>query len=370
MINWEDIRKQFPACNTYTYLNAAGASPISIQTAEAVKQFYDDLLLHGDIRWEHWLKQKEQARLQVAQLIHADTDEIGFVTNASQGMNYVADIFKDEGTVLSMDHEFPSTTIPWLHRGIQIDFVPALNNTYPIEHIEQYITSETRVLVSSFVQYKTGFRQDLQALNRLCKKHQLIHVVNATQGIGVFPIDVKSMGIDLLVFTGLKWAMAGYGASVLYMSKQIQQQYGYPAAGWLSVSDPGKMNNSAYTLQYAASVVESGCTAFQNIIALGKSLELFNAIGSDVIAERILFLTEILRSKTKQLPVTIAPPHELKMRSGITIFDTDHAATITEELKKQNIIVAARGTGIRVALHIYNNEDDIVRFSEALKTLL
>lgn len=365
MINWDDIRAKFPACEQYTYLNPAGGSPISIDTANAAKEFYDEILHHGDVLWENWLIKKEDARKQVATLIHAEPSEIAFISNTSQGMNYIADLLYKEGSILTMEDEFPSTTIPWLHRDAKLVFVPSIDNCIPIDHIEKYITPETRVLVTSYVQYKTGFRQDLLALKKLCKKYNLLFIVNATQAIGVIPIDVKKMGIDMLVFTGLKWALAGYGASGIFISTHMQQTFGYPFAGWLSVTDPGKMDNKNFLLQLNASVIESGCSAFPNIFALGKSMELLNQLGSQAICERILFLTDFLREQTKHLAIQVAPPHLKEMRSGISIFPTENATEIMTSLQKQNIIVSARGAGIRVSVHIYNNEADIVRFAKA-----
>jgi len=84
-----------------------------------------------------------------------------------------------------------------------------------LNDIQKSITTDTRVLVTSFVQFATGFRQDLAALGRLCRERNLLFVVDATQGMGVFPIDVVNCGIDFLVFSVYKWAQAGYGVGGL-----------------------------------------------------------------------------------------------------------------------------------------------------------
>jgi cysteine desulfurase / selenocysteine lyase len=57
-------------------------------------------------------------------------------------------------------------------------------------------------------------------LGNFCMENNLIFVVNATQALGIFPVDVKKCNIDFLVFTGLKWATAGYGIGGLYVNKK------------------------------------------------------------------------------------------------------------------------------------------------------
>ena len=90
-----------------------------------------------------------------------------------------------------------------------------------LEDVQRSITAETRILVASYVQFATGFRQDLVSTGRLCRDRKLIFVVDATQGMGVFPIDVVASGIDFLVFSGYKWAQAGYGVGGLYIAPEF-----------------------------------------------------------------------------------------------------------------------------------------------------
>jgi cysteine desulfurase / selenocysteine lyase len=84
----------------------------------------------------------------------------------------------------------------------------------------------------------------LEELGNFCKENNLIFVVNATQALGIFPVDVKKCNIDFLVFTGLKWATAGYGIGGLYVNKKWLSPENFPFAGWRSVEAPGKMDNT------------------------------------------------------------------------------------------------------------------------------
>lgn len=367
MINWDEVRNEFPVCSDFVYLNAAGGSPLSASAAQEAKRFYDEMLAHGDNLYEEWLLRTENIRNSVAEYIGAEKEEIAFTTNTSHGMNLIAQMNDTMGAVLTMADEFPSSTIPWLNQGVKLKMVEPENGfEYPVDKIEALLDPDIKILMTSYVQYRTGFRQNLEALGELCRKHNLIFVVNATQAIPVFPVDVQKCNIDYLVFTGLKWATAGYGIGGLYISrKQINRQQ-LPFAGWLSVQDHESMDNLNMKLEKRASVVESGCPHFAPVFALGGALGLFKRIGSERVMERVLYLNQYLHAKLAHMDVAICSPVQQRHMSGISIIKTNNAKQLASKLKEDGIIVSARGAGLRVSVNIFNNEADIDAFSEAL----
>ena len=225
-------------------------------------------------------------------------------------------------------------------------------------------------MISSYVQYRTGFRQDLKELGIFCKENDLIFVVNATQALGIFPVDVKKCNIDFLVFTGLKWATAGYGIGGLYVNKKWLAADNFPFAGWRSVETPGKMDNLALELKNEASVIESGCPHFPNIFALGGALDMFTKIGAENVANRVLFLNHLLEEKLRNLGIELIVQKENKHRSGILIAKIQNPKMVVDELFKKNIIVSERGEGMRVSASIFNNEKDIDVFIKELSMIL
>ena len=370
MVDWNKVREEFPVCEKYVYLNPAGGSPVSKSAASEGKRFYDEMLEFGDTYWDTWLERTEKIRASLAEFIGAQREEIGFTTNTSHGMNLVAQFLKNKGTVLTMEDEFPSTTFPWLNQGTKIKMMKAVDHAFPIEAIKKKITPDVKILITSYVQYKTGFRQNLEAVGKFCKEKDLIFVVNATQALGIFPVDVKKCHIDFLMFTGLKWATAGYGIGGLYIDKKWLNVKNFPFAGWRSVENPEKMDNLALNLKNEASVIESGCPHFPNIFALGGALNLFNKIGSERIMERVLFLNRQIEEKLTKIGIEVICQQEDKHRSGILIAKIPNAKTVVSELLKKNIIVSARGEGIRVSASIFNNETDIQTFIDELKIIL
>ena len=369
-MNWNQIRALFPAAEHYTYLNTAAAPPLSILAAREGKRYYDEMAEHGDIPWESWLCQAEQIREKLATLVNAQARGVAFTYSTSHGMNLIAGMLRHCGDVLCPADEFPSCTLPWLQQRYRVDFVCSRDRgVITLDDIQKSITAETRMLVTSFVQFATGFRQDLAALGRLCRERNLIFVVDATQGMGVFPIDVVNCGIDFLVFSGYKWAQAGYGVGGLYLAPRFVNPTSFPIAGWWSVRDPEAVVNDRLDLKETAAALEVGCPHFAGIFALGAALRLFEEIGKLRIEERIHELTDYLHHRLERERFNIASPLKREQQSGITIVEMHNAPDIVKRLAEKKIIVSARGKGLRVSVHIFNNFDDIDRLVAGLREL-
>ena len=367
-MNWREIRALFPAAEHYTYLNTAAAPPLSVLAAREGKRYYDEMADYGDVAWESWLSRAEQIRDKLAAFVNAEARSVAFTYSTSHGMNLIAGMLGHCGDVLCPADEFPSCTLPWLQHRYRVDFVGSGDHgVIDLNDIEKSIAAKTSIFVTSFVQFATGFRQDLVALGRLCRDRNLVLVVDATQGMGVFPIDVTSSGIDFLVFSGYKWAQAGYGIGGLYVAPQFLNPTSFPVAGWWSVRDPEAVVNDRLDLKETAAALEVGCPQFAGIFALGAALTLFEEIGKSRIEHRIHELTDYLHQQLKAERFSIASPFKREQRSGITIVEMRDAPDVVRQLAKRKIIVSARGKGLRISVHIFNNFDDIDRLIAALR---
>jgi cysteine desulfurase / selenocysteine lyase len=370
MIDWLAVRAEFPAASRYTYLNTAGAPPVSRRAASEAQRYYREMLEEGDLRWTEWLEQVEAVRARAAALINADRDEIAFTFSSSHAFTILAPLVGPPAHIVAMRDEFPSATLPFLQYGDEVTFVSSrADSTIALDDIEAALTPRTRAVVSSSVMYATGFRQDLSALADLCHRRGVRLLVDATQSIGVGPLDVKAEHIDALVFSGYKWTMAGYGIGVMYVSRELLRNARVPAAGWWSARDPEAVVNDRLDLKDSAAVVEVGCPHFAGIFALGGALELLAEVGPQRVEQRVAELTDYLHARLTSAGFEIASPRERTRRAGITIVRSERAQALADALTQAGIVVSARGAGIRVSVHIFNVERDIDRFVSALQAL-
>jgi selenocysteine lyase/cysteine desulfurase len=370
VIDWAAVRAEFPAAMRYTYLNAAGAPPVSRRAASEATRFYREMLEAGDLPWPAWLEQVEAVRRRVAALLGSDAGEVAFTVSTSHAFTLLAPLLGPPAHVVTMRDEFPSSTLPWLQLGWELTFVESgPEGAIALDDIERAMTPATRAVVTSSVMYATGFRQDLRTLGARCRRRGVRLIVDATQSVGVAPIDVRADGIDALAFSGYKWTAAGYGVGALYVSRELLRGSRSPVAGWWSARDPEAVINDRLDLKDSAAVFEVGCPHFAGIFALGGSLELLAELGQPAVEARVGELTEYLHERVSAAGFTIASPRDRARRAGITILRVDGAAAWVDALARAGIIVSPRGAGIRVALHVFNNEADVDRLVEALSQL-
>ncbi len=368
MPNWDQIRKRdFPVTRKYIYLDHAAGGVVARPVYEAAKRFWSEALNEGDFRWTDWLRGKEESRKKIARFINADPEEIAFIPNTSEGMNLIADLFQGEGEVLASEMEFPASTVPWLYRKMPVRFLKAAGNITLPSDFEEAVRPKTKIILSSCVQYASGYRQDIKLLSKIAKKNGCRFVVNASQALGAFPVDVKAMGIDALAANSYKWMLAGYGGGVLYIRKDILKKKAPRFAGWRSVRHPEYYNNQRIDVKWEASRYEYGGPAFPNFFAMAAACDYLSAIGKEAIAKRILSLTGYLAVELKRASVKVLSPLEPSMRSGIIIAKVSDPEAAAKRLFKDKIFVIPRGGGIRIAPHFYNNEADLDRVVELLR---
>jgi cysteine desulfurase/selenocysteine lyase len=369
MVNWDDIRKQFPVTESVTYLNTAAAGPLARETTRAAVEYYQQMMNDGDVHWDDWLAKREQVRESVAAFINADADEIGLTTNTSSGMNLIVDALENHGEVISCDLEFPVSTIPWMNRRIPVHLVKAIAGEVTLDDISAAMNVRTGIISLSHVQFSNGFRIDLDALGRIKKRHAV--VVNASQSAGVFPLDVKRMKIDALCATGHKWMLSGYGSGFVYLRRELLEHTKPRAIGWLSVKDPyGDRNNEVHLRSDASARAELGCPHFAGIFALGAAVQLFRELGADSIQERALGLNRYLTRRLAEAGWRLLSPLENEAaRSAETLVEAAEPERLVIELARRGVIVTKKPQGIRVSTDFFNNEKDIDHLVEALSKI-
>src|SRR5262249_22226144 len=158
-----------------------------------------------------------------AKLINADPTEIAIVKNTSEGISMVAQgiDWAPGDKVIAFEEEFPANYYPWQRleaRGVVVKFL-SVNDS--LERIEQECQG-ARLLTISYVQYLSGFRTNLKALGEICARQKCFFFVDAIQGMGVFPIDVRESRIHALAADGHKWMLGPEGCGVLYVQRDQQ----------------------------------------------------------------------------------------------------------------------------------------------------
>jgi selenocysteine lyase/cysteine desulfurase len=361
---WEEVRSDFPAlASGRAYLNAAAASPTPRVVREAVDAFHREMEEGGDAGWDSWMERREEIRGDVARFIGAEADEVAFVPNTSTGMNLIVDLLASDGPVLTDDLEFPTVTLPWIHRGIPVTLVPAVEGIVRLESFAVGHAPRAATIALSHVQFSNGCRQDLDAFG--AAKAGRHFVVCASQSLGAFPVNVKKAAVDALATAGHKWLCAGYGTGFFYVDRRIIEARLPRAISWMSVEDPFSFDSRNTRVVRANRRTEMGCPPFAQIFALGAAVRYLVDIGMDRVAERVLALNMYLTFRLGRAGIEVLSPGG-EHRSGETLCAVPDPERARAFLEERRVSVTAKPEGLRIATHFYNDEGDVDRCVDAL----
>ena len=380
MTDWAKIRNDFPITKKIIYFQSAAMSPPPKPVFKAIQKEYQKLHMQGDIHWIKDIKKFRKLGSELAEMIHTQGENVTFVPNTSSAMSLLAASFKNQirkpFNIVSMEDEFPASTLGYEYQDVDMHYVQPEDARYPIEPILKMTDRNTLAVVTSHVQYATGFRQDLKALGGELKKKRILFIVNATQSFPFFPINVKTMNIDVLTSSVHKWGFTGHIGTLFYTSPSFRKTYPPAWAGWMSVA-PGEgefihaAKNTPFRLHDTAERFIVGTYNLQPLLTFQTAISYLKGIGFQNIRDRIMELTDYLIKGLKQLNIKIISPVSLKKeRSAIVSFTIgEKNRECIKTLSKNKIIVGARGEGIRVSVNFFNSLDDIDHLLEVIKTI-
>jgi len=375
-MTFEEVRVLFPHTKEVVYFNSASYGPFSNLVYDAIEENLRVRLeaLHDDT--PNVMGIQDQLRSDYAGLIGGEKQQVGVGLNTTFGLNIAAfGLPLNEGDeVLVSDVEFPALVYTFRAaadmRRLKLRFVRSRERCFDIEEFEKSITNKTRVLALSFVQYFNGFKNDLAAISEICKKNDVFLVVDGIQGMGVEPVDVVKLGVDVFSAGCQKWMLGPQGCGFFYLADSVRDRLTYPFMSWLGVD--WKMNFTdlfKFDLPYydSARRFEMGYYAALNILGMKASVGLFQTLGLQNIQrhnyELIDRLTAYLDASGFYRTTSCL---ETKHRSSIISFTCEALQSLMERILSEKIIVAQREGSVRVSVHLFNNQSDIDRLISVL----
>jgi selenocysteine lyase/cysteine desulfurase len=360
VMNINAIRELFPMLQSYTYLNTAGCGLMPKQTAERAIKFYEDFLHTGILARDASMEHMNRVREKLAAFIGAQPQELAFAPDVATSMNNITRMFRQPVEVLLASNEFPSVALPWYAAGHNCKLVRTEEDgSVNINRIAEAITPHTKVLCISHAHFDTGYLNDIETLGKLCRERKILFLVDATQSLGAYPLDVVRQHIDIMVCSCYKWLLAGYGISLLYINENIMKEWKAPALGnnsvvFLTTSSELNLSN----LRKGAGVLETGHQEFENVFRLETSFDVLTGIGFENIYPRVAKLVDHLYTRLKEKGILIHYDHLPQYRSALVMAEGD--IETVNGLRRANILVSpSKGKGIRISPHFYNTNEDI-----------
>jgi cysteine desulfurase / selenocysteine lyase len=357
------------------YLNHAAVGVLPVATRDALHAMIDDHAARGVLGTASREMSLPAYRRRIAEFVGGRGEEIALLRNTGDGATVIAQGLGlgpgDE--VITGANEFGANAYPWLalrERGVTVTLIGAPRERMTPDVLRRYVSPRTKVVAVSWVTFDDGYRHDLAALAEVAHAVGAFFAVDAIQGLGAFPLDVRTTDVDALYAGGAKWLMALQGVSLLWLRANLLDRVALRMPGWRSVEDIWNFLDYDQPPAPNASRYEGGTPNIPGALSLATSMDVLASAGIDRIAAHVLALTDRLAEGLRSRGWTIVGDRARdEVKSGIVTFrrdDTDMIALGRELQRDHGIVTTYRTNGIRVAPHGHNRADDVDAILTAL----
>ena len=371
---FKDLGDLFPIKRRMIYLNNASIGPLSHRVIDAVNDFLEDVRDNGRKHYPDWCRIADtEIKPNIARLIGADPSEIAFVKNTTEGLNIVANglDWREGDNVVIADIEYPSNVYPWMNlerRGVAVKWLKTESGRISPEALRSCIDRRTRLVSVSAVQFSNGFRLDLSKVSEICREKGVLLNLDAIQWLGALPLNMSENQIDFLSAGGHKWLLAPIGTGFFYCRRAALEHLHPAVVGYHSVDKAEDHMDYDLTFREDAGRFEEALVNFPGIWGLGRAVATLADLGAGRIEDHITRLLDKTAEGLTSKGYAILSPMGPGERSGILSFRHPLMPSdkICERLAAADVQVSVRGGGVRVSPGIYNDENEIQAFLEAL----
>jgi len=363
-----------PITQRWAFFDHAAVAPITARAQKAINEWATDMTDNGDVMEHRWVQRIEEVRGLAGRLLDADPVDIAFIKNTSEGIGIVAEGFpwKPGDNIVTAAEEYPANIYPWMNlasRGVEFRAVPSRDGRIWLDDIRSAIDSRTRLVSLSFVEFASGFRNDLDAVGSLCRERGIYFFVDAIQGLGAFPLSVRKTPIDFLSADGHKWLLGTEGAGIFYIRRDLVDMLHAVNIGWNSVIGARNFGKIDFRLKPNAGRWESGSLNVGGIASLGASVEMLLEIGIPAIAERVTELTDYLCERAGGIGLEVYSSRKPEDKSGIVslVAPGIDPIQLVRGFKKEGVVINQRAGRLRISPHFYNSHAEIDRLMDLLQ---
>jgi cysteine desulfurase family protein len=373
--------------------NAASSWPKPERVSQAMAAAVQDYAANPGRSGHALAVQAEQTirktRSAIARFIGVrDARNIIFYPNATLALNQALKGWRwqpgDEIISTSYEHNSVRRPLEYVRRqfGVRVHYVqPDHNGQVDLDELISLITERTCLLAATHVSNLTGAILPIEQIGEVASTYDVPFLVDASQSVGVLPVDVNKMHIDLLAFAGHKGLYGPQGTGVLYIS---------PAVQLIPVVHGGTGSHSAEIDQpdVRPNRFEAGTPNAPGIAGLGAGLAFVQETEVSTIWEHEQALTKYALQKLSELPyISVYGPDADVKRAPVIAFnvhgiDPQEAAVILDQhygiavrsglhcspLAHQSVSTGENGA-IRISFGYFNHKDHIDQLLTALEEI-
>ena len=375
-------RAEFDIPRDICYLNAAYMTPQPRRVVEAAVAGARYRAQPWRITPPDFFAEVEALRVAFANLTACEADNVAIVPSAGYGVSCAAlNLPLRQGDIiLGLHDQFPSNYYAWCRtaRASGAEFHLARKETGQSWVDALFATIESlgeRIAIATLECHHWSSAEfvDLEAVIPALRDIGARIVLDLTQTIGAYPVDIARLAPDFMVAAGYKWQFCPYGVAFLYVDERYFE--GVP------IEEPWMSREGAEDFSQLADVTDryqsgarrfdvSAKSSFSNIGGASAALQMLGEWGVATVCEKLaetnMHIATILSAHGFE---TLAPELRAPHFQGARLPRID-ARTLAARLVEHGVYASVRGQHLRVAPHLYTDDEDLVRLDNALAAAL
>jgi len=374
----------FSLPSDHHYINCSYLSPLLKKVEEAGIKGIRSKNRPWETTPDQFFTQSNTLRSVFAKLINAEQQDITIMPAVSYGMATVAkNIDPSKGSkILVTGEQFPSNIYAWRRfckqHDCRIEVVESPKSFDERgkkwnERILDAIDRDTLMVAIANVHWTDGTLFDLKEISRKVAEYDSYFVIDGTQSVGALPIDVEEIKPDALICAGYKWLMGPYAMTLGYFGPRLQS--GIPLEeGWIvreGSEDFSSLVDYVDTYQPGAQRFDMGERSnFVLVPMMIAALKQILQWTPEAIQQYCQNLSSDLVHQLPEYGYQIEDPEWRGQHMfGIRMPDRITISTLQQKLDERNIHVSVRGSAVRIAPNVYNDERDMQALLEVLTSL-
>ena len=366
------VRAEFPIFESATYLNSCSQGALSHRVREAVEGWLAGWDENG-AEWDFWVERNEAFRAAVARLLHAEADDVAVTTSVSQGVSALVsalDLRGERNRIVISEYEFP-TIGQIAHaqelRGAEVVHVrPDADGSIPPERFAEAIDERTALVCCTALSYRSGHRHDVAAIAEAAHQAGALVLADSYQACGAVELDVRSLGADVVTGGTVKYLLGTAGLGFMWVTPEMREALVPTQTGWFADEDIFAMSIADYSPHASARRFDAGTPPVPSLYAGVAGISLVEEAGVPAIEAHIAGLVDRLLDGLDALGATVVTPRDPRRRGPLVCIRARDVGELVETLAADRIVVSSREDKLRVALHLYNVDEDVDTLLAAL----
>jgi selenocysteine lyase/cysteine desulfurase len=359
-------RASLPVLRNCLYLNHASVGPLSDWVIDAANEHLRQQQMAETTTQDDWYDGWRLARQRIAELIGATKDEVCLQPNTWAALTRAFSALPlDAGDEVL----FPVEEFPCLYhalselrvRGCRVVPVEATrpDGIVRSDDLLNSITARTRLIATSWVNFLHGYRHDLDRLGTACRERGIWLAIDAIQGLGMLPLDVKRSGVHFVACNGAKWLCSPLGSGFLYVSDDVPPEITPRLEGWFAM----ELNHESYMDRTVrpktnANRFATGTVPLSAAFGLRRSCEILLEAGPQRASQRAIQLADMLAKAASASNINVISLRD-EAKTAIVSLRLADCPMLPEKLLAANVAFSIREGAVRLSPHWYLLRDEI-----------